>query len=156
MNLTGIDYDNETLVEVEATLIPDYIAFTSLFLCSIVLAVGLLGNLMVIIVILTSKVLRSSTNMFLLNLSVADMLVLATCTPSTLVEIATRKTDAWYMGKVRHFGLLMNDPPIAESAAAGLLNIYLYPTYIHIETVDAIKANAIKMTHFRASIYIYR
>ena len=48
----------------------------------------------------------------------------------------------------------MNDPPIAESAAAGLLNIYLYPTYIHIETVDAIKANAIKMTHFRASIYL--
>ena len=48
----------------------------------------------------------------------------------------------------------MNDPPIAESAAAGLLNIYLYPTYIHIETVDAIKANAIKMTQFRASIYI--
>ena len=98
MNLTSHD-DNGTM-QVEPTLIPDYIAFTSLFLCSIVLAVGLLGNLMVIIVILTSKALRSSTNMFLLNLSVADMLVLATCTPSTLVEIATRKTDAWYMGKV--------------------------------------------------------
>ena len=96
MNITGNGNETETT---EVTLLPDYIAFTSLFLCSVVLAVGLLGNLMVIIVILTSKVLRSSTNMFLLNLSVADMLVLATCTPSTLVEIVTRKST-WYMGKV--------------------------------------------------------
>ena len=84
----------------EPILIPDYIAYTSLFLCSIVLAVGLLGNMMVIIVILTSKVLRSSTNLFLLNLSVADMLVLAICTPSTLVDVATRRADVWVMGKV--------------------------------------------------------
>ena len=53
-----------------------------------------------IVVILTSKVLRSSTNLFLLNLSVADLLVLLTCTPSSLVEIATRR-DAWIMGKVQ-------------------------------------------------------
>ena len=57
------------------------------------------GNLLVIVVILTSKVLRSSTNLFLLNLSVADLLVLLICTPSVLVEIATR-SDAWIMGKV--------------------------------------------------------
>ena len=150
MNLTSHD-DNGTM-QVEATLIPDYIAFTSLFLCSIVLAVGLLGNLMVIIVILTSKALRSSTNMFLLNLSVADMLVLATCTPSTLVEIATRKTDAWYMGKVLqsiysstsstpngyffkalNSSIFPSDPPIAEST--DLLNIYLFPIYkLKVET----------------------
>jgi hypothetical protein len=42
--------------------------------------------------------LRSSTNLFLLNLSVADLLVLAVCTPTSLLEIATRK-DAWILGK---------------------------------------------------------
>ena len=93
--------NNTTLYE--PILIPDYIAYTSLFLCSIVLAVGLLGNMMVIIVILTSKVLRSSTNLFLLNLSIADMLVLAICTPSTLVDVATRRADVWVMGKVTYF-----------------------------------------------------
>ena len=57
-------------------------------------------------VILTSKVLRSSsTNLFLLNLSVADLLVLVTCTPTTLVEIITRKDD-WILGKVRFNFLL--------------------------------------------------
>ena len=90
---------NNTTSVGQASLIPDYIALPSLFMCSIVLAVGLLGNLMVIIVILTSKVLRSSTNFFLLNLSVADMLVLAFSTPSALVEIATR-SNVWVMGKV--------------------------------------------------------
>ena len=93
MNITGKSN------EMGNGLIPDYIAFTSLFLCSVVLAVGLLGNLMVIIVIMTSKVVQSSTNIFLLNLSMADMLVLATCTPTTMIEIVTRKS-AWYMGKV--------------------------------------------------------
>ncbi len=91
------------LVEEEAftpTELPEYVAWTSLVLCSVILAVGLLGNALVIIVILTSKVLKSSTNLFLLNLSVADLLVLAACTPSSLVEIVTRR-DAWIMGKVR-------------------------------------------------------
>jgi len=79
--------------------LPEYVATISLILCSAVLAVGVTGNLLVIVVILTNKLLRSSTNLFLLNLSVADLLVLLTSTPTSLVEIATKK-DAWIMGKV--------------------------------------------------------
>ena len=57
--------------------------------------------------ILTSKVLRSSsTNLFLLNLSVADLLVLVTCTPTTLVEIITRRDD-WILGKVMDWVYLL-------------------------------------------------
>eukprot|EP00095_Tigriopus_kingsejongensis_P001885 snap_masked-scaffold1156_size58587-processed-gene-0.9 protein:Tk01885 transcript:snap_masked-scaffold1156_size58587-processed-gene-0.9-mRNA-1 annotation:"neuropeptide gpcr a6a" len=78
--------------------LPEYIAVTSLVLCSLVLGVGVLGNLLVIIVILTNKLLRSSTNLFLLNLSVADLLVLVTCTPTSLVEIITKR-DAWILGR---------------------------------------------------------
>ena len=55
--------------------LPEYVAQTSLVFCSVILAVGFFGNLLVIIVILTSKALRSSTNFFLLNLSIADLLV---------------------------------------------------------------------------------
>ena len=86
----------------ETAELPEYIAWTSLVLCSIILFVGILGNLLVIIVILTSKVLRSSTNLFLLNLSIADLLVLAICTSSSLVEIVTR-SDKWILGKVHTY-----------------------------------------------------
>ena len=60
---------------------------------------SVLGNSLVIAVILTNKLLRSSTNLFLLNLSVADLLVLLTSTPTSLVEIV-HKNDAWLMGRV--------------------------------------------------------
>ena len=86
--------------EETTVVLPEYIATTSFVLCSLVLAVGLLGNLLVIIVILTNKLLRSSTNLFLLNLSVADLMVLVTSTPTSLIEIATRN-EAWIFGKVR-------------------------------------------------------
>ena len=46
--------------------------------------------------------LRSSTNLFLLNLSVADLLVLVTSCPTSLLENAM-KTDAWIFGEVREW-----------------------------------------------------
>ena len=90
-----------------AMILPEYTATISLVFLTSILAIGVLGNLLVIIVIRTSKEQTGggaregcSTNLFLLNLSIADLLVLVTCTPSALVEIATRG-DAWIMGKVR-------------------------------------------------------
>ena len=80
-------------------VLPEYTAYTSLILCSAILAVGLFGNLLVIIVILTNRIMRSSTNLFLLNLSIADLFVLVTSTPTALVEIAIRRDD-WILGKV--------------------------------------------------------
>ena len=91
--------NNSTEFMVTEAELPEYIAWTSLILCSIILFVGILGNLLVIIVILTSSVLRTSTTMFLLNLSIADLLVLAICTSSSLVEIVTR-SDKWILGEV--------------------------------------------------------
>ena len=51
---------------------------------------------------LSFQFLRSSTNLFLLNLSVADLLVLVTSCPTSLMEIAMR-TDAWIFGEVRKY-----------------------------------------------------
>ena len=84
---------------VETFNIPDYVTVSSLVTCLFVLAVGALGNALIILVILTNKLLRSSTNLFLLNLSVADLLFLAVCTPTMLVEVSA-KSDAWIAGKV--------------------------------------------------------
>ena len=97
-NITNAD-DNSS-----AMILPEYTATISLAFLATILAVGVLGNLLVIIVIRTSKEMGGaregrSTNLFLLNLSIADLLGLVTCTPSALVEIANRG-DAWIMGKV--------------------------------------------------------
>ena len=48
---------------------------------------------------LDHRIMRSSTNLFLLNLSIADLFVLVTSTPTALVEIAIRRDD-WILGKV--------------------------------------------------------
>ena len=45
---------------------------------------------MVLIVIITSKSMRSSTNLFLLNLSLADLLVLIVCCPNAMIEMYMR------------------------------------------------------------------
>ena len=94
--ITTVENNKST---VETFNIPDFVTVSSLVICLFVLAVGALGNALIILVILTNKLLRSSTNLFLLNLSVADLLFLAVCTPTMLVEVSA-KSDAWIAGKV--------------------------------------------------------
>ena len=112
-DLITINISNESFPS--AMILPEYTATISLVFLTSILAIGVLGNLLVIIVIRTSKEHTGggaregrSTNLFLLNLSVADLLVLITCTPSALVEIATRG-DAWIMGKVEINKLLIRN-----------------------------------------------
>lgn len=49
------------------------------------------------IVILKTKDMRNSTNIFLTNLSIADLLVLLVCTPTVLVEVNS-KPETWVLG----------------------------------------------------------
>lgn len=53
---------------------------------------------MVPIVIFKTKDMRNSTNIFLVNLSVADLMVLLVCTPTVLVEVNSRP-ETWVLGK---------------------------------------------------------
>ena len=54
--------------------------------CIIVLAIG--GNIMVILTILRHRGMRTRTNMFIVNLAVADILVAALDMPVSLITIA--------------------------------------------------------------------
>lgn len=49
------------------------------------------------IVIMKTKDMRNSTNIFLINLSIADLFVLVVCTPTVLVEVNT-KPETWILG----------------------------------------------------------
>ncbi len=60
----------------QALEFPYYIRSTATIVCTIVLILGTTGNLLVPIVVIKTKELRNSTNLFLINLSIADLLVL--------------------------------------------------------------------------------
>lgn len=57
-----------------------------ILVCIIVLAIG--GNIMVILTILRHRGMRTRTNMFIVNLAVADILVAALDMPVSLITIA--------------------------------------------------------------------
>lgn len=87
-------HDNDTVIPV----FPTYIRNTSIVFCAIIMCLGVIGNVMVPIVIFKSKDMRNSTNIFLVNLSVADLMVLLVCTPTVLVEVNS-KPETWVLGQ---------------------------------------------------------
>jgi len=77
--------------------IPLYMYITVSLANAIVFTVGTVGNVLVIVVIVTVREMRTPTNIFLLNLSLADMLVLLVCQPAALLEFFGK--DRWFLGE---------------------------------------------------------
>ena len=75
-----------------------YVYVTVTVFYVIVFMFGIVGNVLVIYVVCTQRDMLTPTNMFLVNLSVADLLVLLVCMPSSLVEFHAR--DVWLLGDV--------------------------------------------------------
>ena len=59
---------------------------------------GIVGNLMVVLVVWRNKQMRSTTHVLLVNLSVADLLVITVCMPAGLLEFYS--DDVWYLGEI--------------------------------------------------------
>lgn len=76
---------------------PYYIRITSTLLCGFILFIGIIGNILVPVVVWRNKDLRSSTNIFLINLSLADLLILLVCMPPVLIELHS-KPEVWVLG----------------------------------------------------------
>ena len=107
------------VAEEEDERFPAYVSLLMMLSCGLILVVGLVGNCLVPVVIWNNRDLRNSTNLFLLNLSLADILVLCVSMPTVLVEIYERR-DTWIFGKVmcesRRF---LSFPPSFDRPAAG-------------------------------------
>jgi hypothetical protein len=73
-----------------------YIYVTATLFYVIVFVFGVIGNILVIYVICALKDMRTPTNIFLLNLCLADLLVLLVCMPSSIIEFHTQ--ELWYLG----------------------------------------------------------
>jgi hypothetical protein len=85
---------NEEEEEIE---MPVYLRITTLVFLLIIFVVGTVGNSMVILDIHCPKEMQTSTNIFLLNLSLADLLVLLICAPTCIAEVAY-DPDVWMLG----------------------------------------------------------
>ncbi|KAJ8317068.1 hypothetical protein KUTeg_004972 [Tegillarca granosa] len=86
-----------------------WVTFTNV----VIFLAGIFGNLMVILVVLKVKEMKTHMNYLLLNLSFADLLVLLICQPSALLEFYAK--ERWYLGlvmcnQISHFPLIFSYP----------------------------------------------
>lgn len=81
----GEQVDNITLKDVPLLKQPEHMIIIYCIAYSLVICVGLIGNGFVIAVIYKDPSMRNVTNYFILNMSVADVLVALLCVPFTLL-----------------------------------------------------------------------
>ncbi|ELT90105.1 hypothetical protein CAPTEDRAFT_147802 [Capitella teleta] len=72
------------------------VQMTLIVMYVVVFLLAVIGNVMVMLVILTNRSMRNVTNYFLLNLAVADLLVSFVCMPLTVGELVYR---VWIYGQ---------------------------------------------------------
>ncbi|KAK8377276.1 hypothetical protein O3P69_013727 [Scylla paramamosain] len=83
---------------VEVELFPDWLVGVWTGVLVTLMAVGVGGNVLVPVVVVRTRDLRSSTNFLLVNLAAADLLVLLVSLPTALVELHSRP-ETWVLGE---------------------------------------------------------
>ncbi|KAL8620756.1 hypothetical protein ACOMHN_041930 [Nucella lapillus] len=91
-NVTANATDWEAVLEVERLV---RIIVPTIF--GVIVLLGLLGNLLVILVVLSDKHMRNTTNILILSLAVADLLFIVFCVPFTATMYAI---PVWPFGDV--------------------------------------------------------
>lgn len=100
---------NASLNATESAFVPELfyrhsMAMTAVYCVAylLVFAVGLVGNFFVIAVVFRSPRMRTVTNFFIVNLAVADILVIVFCLPATLMSnIFVRKSIIIWLMLIR-------------------------------------------------------
>lgn len=120
----------------EVPIFPSYIRTASTIVCVIIMSIGVAGNAMVPAVILRSRDMRNSTNIFLVNLSVADLLVLLVCTPTVLVEVHSRP-EVWLLGETMCKAVPFVELTVAHASVLTILAISFERYYAICEPLRA-------------------
>ena len=76
---------------------PDTFEWCIIALYLIVFVIGVVGNGLVVYVVLFDRRMRNVTNLFIVNLSIGDFLVVIVCLPPTVLGDVT---ETWFMGSV--------------------------------------------------------
>lgn len=91
----------------------------------IVFLTGIMGNLLVIIAVTTTKSMQSVTNIFIVNLATADLLVMLFCAPPSVIWDVT---NTWIFGSLmcRIIGYIQN---LSVSVSVLTLTFIAYDRY---------------------------
>jgi hypothetical protein len=76
--------------------VPFYTTSIAIIFYSLVFVIGFFGNALVILVALFNKTKQHNTHYCLVNLSIADLLVIIVCMPSAVIDLFSK--EVWYLG----------------------------------------------------------
>jgi allatostatin receptor len=86
----GSDFSDKTTVETEGMLLSDrmtlIVSIIVPILFGIIIIIGLIGNALVVVVVAANAQMRSTTNLLIINLAVADLLFIVFCVPFTATD----------------------------------------------------------------------
>ncbi|KAK2163053.1 hypothetical protein LSH36_86g00013 [Paralvinella palmiformis] len=113
--------DSEYLDMIISYIYPDGFEWCLIAIYTVVFVVGLIGNSLVCYVVWRNKSMQTVTNCFIVNLSVADLLVILVCLPPTVLEDVT---ETWYIDSamckvVKYFQIWRNLTLEAQTTADG-------------------------------------
>jgi len=92
--LENLDYSSmEYFGEIKT--VPAWEMSLKITVYSLIMALALVGNLLIIIVVAKNKRMQSTTNYFIVNLAISDLLVTCCC---TWVRLVDDLTEGWVLG----------------------------------------------------------
>lgn len=81
----------QAMIQSQSPVLSLHTIFTLVLPYSVIFVLAVIGNLLVIITLTFNRSMRSVTNLFLLNLAIADLLLGVFCMPFTLVGVLLRR-----------------------------------------------------------------
>ncbi|XP_025095965.1 growth hormone secretagogue receptor type 1-like [Pomacea canaliculata] len=95
-NMPSDEFDADTNVTGPIFMTPTYMLVWVTIANVLVFVTGVIGNTLVILVVTCVHDMKTATNLCLMNLSIADLLVLLICQPSALLEFYAE--EKWMLG----------------------------------------------------------
>ena len=102
VNISDIYYDaygnyDTRLIDYPGTIkiMPNWEAILKIAIYSIIMITAIIGNFLIILVVVRNKSMRTTTNFYIVNLAVSDLLVTCFC---TWVRLVDNLTEGWVLG----------------------------------------------------------
>jgi 7 transmembrane receptor (rhodopsin family) len=89
--------DADYIEKIHSYIFPSIFEWAVVTLYIAVFVIGLIGNCLVCFVVYNNQYMRTVTNLFIVNLSTADLLVIIACLPATVIGDIT---ETWFLGRV--------------------------------------------------------